>query len=273
MIELIGVIIFSRMDVKGVEEIKKPVVEIKEPVIEQSDKGAVNWTENMITAKGYGVIDSSLPLPQAKLMAQRAAIVDAQRNLLEIIKGVRITSETKVQDMMTKSDYIITRIDGIVKGARMLGEPIVKDGIVEVELGIPLYGDTSSSLAPLFTRRGGKEHMGEAMGNVPMKNIIIDAENAEIKPTLFPRIVDENGNVIFDPSQYPEIARSPYIKYVKKTGEILDELGYGDNIIVKAMKGEGNDIVIKKEDKEKFDIIRKGLDALITGGKLLLMLL
>ena len=257
----------------GVVTPSTSVVKITEPYVEEKEGGKINWTENMITAKGWGVIDTTMPYPQAKLMAQRAAIVVAQRNLLEIIKGVRVTSETKVQDMMTKSDYIITRIDGIVKGARMLGEPVEKDGIVEVEMGIPIYGDSSSSLAPIFTKKEKEKEMVEAMGDVPMKNIIIDAENAQIKPSLFPRIVDEDGNVIFDPSKYPQIASSPYIKYAKKGADILKELGYGDNEIVKAVRGEGGDIVISKKDKKKFDLLKKGLDALIIGGKLLLMLL
>ncbi len=52
-------------------------------------------------------VDSEKPKGKAKLLAERAAVVDARRNLLEIIKGVYITSETVVEDYMVSSDIVV----------------------------------------------------------------------------------------------------------------------------------------------------------------------
>jgi hypothetical protein len=83
--------------------------------------GKVDWSSQFIEAKGESVLDPErFKNPaQAKAMATRGAVVVAQRNLLEIVKGVHVQGETTVEDMMTKRDLITTRVEGIVKGAQI----------------------------------------------------------------------------------------------------------------------------------------------------------
>ncbi len=71
---------------------------------------------------------------QSKLLALRAAKVDAQRNLLETIQGVRIDSETLVKDFLTENDEIRTHVMGKLRGARVVAERILSEGIAEVDL-------------------------------------------------------------------------------------------------------------------------------------------
>lgn len=77
--------------------------------------------------------------PQARLMAQRAARVDAMRKLLEQIKGLRLTSDTLVRDFVTESDEITTRAKGIVIGATEVSRYLHNDElIVEVTMEVPV---------------------------------------------------------------------------------------------------------------------------------------
>ena len=66
----------------------------KEVVIETS-AGGINWSLGIVYAIGYGTANPDLTAAQKRLLSRRAAMVDAQRNLLEITKGVRITSVLK----------------------------------------------------------------------------------------------------------------------------------------------------------------------------------
>ncbi|MFZ8826735.1 MAG: hypothetical protein ACO2OT_07900 [Candidatus Caldipriscus sp.] len=54
---------------------------------------------------------------------ERVAVVDARRNLLEIIKWVHITSETMVEDYMVSSYIVVQKVQSVVKNARIIGKP------------------------------------------------------------------------------------------------------------------------------------------------------
>jgi len=77
--------------------------------------------------------------PQAWLMAERAAKVDAMRRLLEQIKGLRLNSNTLVRDFVTEYDEISAKADGIVIGAMEVGSYLHEDElIVDVTVEIPV---------------------------------------------------------------------------------------------------------------------------------------
>ncbi len=111
-------------------------------VVERLPSGVINWTQGVVTAKGSGAPPTGITIPsQARLMAERAAKADALRNLLEAIKGVRVDSETTVESYTTKSDRVMTRVSGIVIGARVLETRHLSDGGVEVTVGVNLTGE------------------------------------------------------------------------------------------------------------------------------------
>lgn len=109
-------------------------------VIESLPGGAINWTEGYVYADGYGTASPDIKLnAQRRLLSRRAAVVDAQRNLLEITKGVRLTSMTKVSDMMVANDTTATRVRGVVQGAQIVKENYQND-IYSVEMRMPVGG-------------------------------------------------------------------------------------------------------------------------------------
>jgi len=77
---------------------------------------------------------------QERLMAQRAAAADAQRRLVERIKGLRVTSETRVRDFVAESDVIDTEAAATLTGAYQVGKPYFHDDelIVEVTYEVPV---------------------------------------------------------------------------------------------------------------------------------------
>ena len=109
---------------EAVEDIDAAAPRMIEPgeVIEPTPTGDIDWSGNVIRATGTGVVDPNNPIPaQARLMAERAAVVVAQRNLLETVQGVTINSETRVENFMTDYYVIYSRVDGFVKNAQQVG--------------------------------------------------------------------------------------------------------------------------------------------------------
>lgn len=90
------------------------------------------------TAYGEGVppLDTYSPA-QARALAKRAAIADAQRQLATKLYGVKITAKDTVKDAMLKSSVIEARVHGLIKGAAIKNDEY-KDGLYRVEMEIEL---------------------------------------------------------------------------------------------------------------------------------------
>lgn len=117
--------------------------------VETVGPGSINWTSGEVYATGTGAPPPNAANPaQARAMAERAAQVVAYRNLLEVVKGVRVDSETVVENFLTKSDVIRTKVDGIVKGARLVKKHYLSDGSVEVLVAMPMKGEFLNAIVP-----------------------------------------------------------------------------------------------------------------------------
>jgi len=184
--------------------------------------------------------------------------------------------------MMTESDYIYTRVDGVVKGAKPVGEPYEHNGLVEVTLQMSIYD--SAGLAPLLY--GGLEFPAPVdVEDVPDEvtqalmgtgGIVIDASEAETEPRIFPRFVDEDGNVIFDPGSYysPSDPRwAQMLRYVQSKGPaVLKSLGVSEDAwIIKVLGTKDGDLVIGEENKKKLQWLQDGLKIFLKLGKVVLM--
>ena len=75
---------------------------------------------------------------QAKLLAQRAARVDAIRKLSERINGLHITSKTLVKDFVAESDTIHACMDAFLNGMKETDVSYKEDGTCEVTMEVTL---------------------------------------------------------------------------------------------------------------------------------------
>jgi len=117
--------------------------------VETVGQGMINWTSGEVYATGIGAPPPNAVNPaQARAMAERAAQVVAYRNLLEIVKGVRVDSETVVENFMTKSDIIRTKVDGIIRGAMPIKKQYLSDGSVEVTVVMRMKGEFLNAVVP-----------------------------------------------------------------------------------------------------------------------------
>ncbi len=76
--------------------------------------------------------------PQARLMAQRAARVDARLRLAERIKGLRLTPTVLVRDFMAESDLLTTALRDVLRGAAEVATNLCSDQpLAESTLRLP----------------------------------------------------------------------------------------------------------------------------------------
>ena len=119
-------------------------------VVTQLDKGSINYSEQLINAVGIGFVPSNaVNAGQARRMALRIAKQDAMRQLIEIVNGVTLTSETTMSGAMV-DDVINTKVQGFIRGARPVGQPkYLSDTSVEMEYSVPMSGITDIVLPPV----------------------------------------------------------------------------------------------------------------------------
>jgi len=174
--------------------------------VETTSSGKINWTVGEIYATGIGAPPAlSVNAAQSRAMAERAAFIVALRNLLEVVKGVRVDSESVVENFMVKSDVIRTRVDGIVKGARIINTQYLSDGSVEVQVAMPLRGALLDALVP--------ENFGRPTGQQPLKPAPTPPKPADVKPSPQPPkpepIKPEPTKPVIPPASVPEKKPEP----------------------------------------------------------------
>ncbi|MCX5829673.1 MAG: LPP20 family lipoprotein [Deltaproteobacteria bacterium] len=176
---------------------------IESKVAEQSgDKGIINYEDGYVEAVGVGAPpERYMGKPNARPMALRAAQVDAYRNLLEIVQGVRIDANTVVKDFMTESDVIRASVEGLVKGSKVMNKEYLSDGTVEVTVRMNLSGRLSQSIMPKAFDKQPESAPPPPAVSAPSGDIftglVIDARGLAARPAMSPKIVDENGREVY----------------------------------------------------------------------------
>jgi hypothetical protein len=146
---------------------------------------------NQIFEEGYIQVTGISEEGQKRFAAVRAATVVAQRDLLEILEGLRLYGETHVRDGMLQSDQIRTTVQGFVRGAMKCGER---------------YND-SKGYAEVCMRVNirGKGSLYEVILPLIRDKTIMPPETSYYKPKLIPKAVTEAAPA---PSQ-KEVAVTP----------------------------------------------------------------
>ncbi len=191
----------------------------------------VDWNSNVIRATGGGVAPAGArTMAQARMMARRAAITDAYRQLAEYVGGVNVDAETTVDMAAVTSDVIKTRVQATIRGARIVSEGQTSDGGYEVTMEVPLFGVSSLASAvidrpatveafpaqtpnvqpaPVEPYNGGgwttpsttkgssaaKAPDGKAIGS--FTGLIVDCRGLGLKPVMSPVIKNINGSPIY----------------------------------------------------------------------------
>ena len=195
------------------EEVQNSTVTVNE-YVQQNEKASINWdkgSESDVEAIGIGLPPENMGA-RGNVLARRAAVVDAQRNLAEMIQGVQIDSDTVMENLVISSDVVRTKVSALVRGARIIDEGMNEDGSYFVKMRVPMYGVTNSiATAVLPELRGNAEAeplpevTESTLSEQDMKDvrsaaytgIVINAEGMGLEPTFSPVIYDVNGRIVY----------------------------------------------------------------------------
>jgi len=172
--------------------------------VESFENGNIDWTTGVASATGIGAPPAKpANMAQARAMAKRAAVVVARRNLLEIIKGVRIDSLTLVKDFVVQSDIIRNQVNGYLERSQVVDIAYMSDGSVEATVAMKLRGGFSHLVLPESIKsipairepQVTPEKEGESY-----TGLVVDCREFQVKPAMSPKVVDEDGNEVYGSS-------------------------------------------------------------------------
>jgi len=235
------------------------------------EKGSINYGDRTIQAIGIGFIpENVINAGQARRAAMRIAKQDALRQLIEIVNGVNVTSETTVSGAMF-DDMIKTQVQGAIRGARRVGQPsYLSDTSVEVTYEVKM-ADISKVLLPMAdsapTLQYGMENNTNATAasssnaaqtiSGGVTGIIIDGTGLGLRPAMSPRILNQDGSVVYGPSQYSRdyAASNGVVGYAKTLDQAKnDPRVQGNPLIIRGTSIFGSsaaDITISNTDAGK----------------------
>jgi len=231
---------------------------------EQLDKGSINYADRTIQAKGIGFIpQNSINAGQARRSALIIAKNDALRNLIEIVNGVTLTSETTMSGAML-DDVIRTQVEGVIRGAHQMGEPkYLSDSSVEVIYEVAMSGISEVVIpAPVVTQPTGAGATEvpqptmetPAVAAEPYTGVILDGRGLGVRPALAPRILDAGGDVVFGPGNYSReyAVMNGVTGYTKSLDNARKDPRVGANpLVLKVQSASGSnktDVVVSNAD-------------------------
>ena len=196
----------------GAQDLVEPLIVDSRPDVGLVE-GDMDWTNGVLTVYGEGVAPDGITNPvQRRLLGFTAAKVVAYRNLLEIVGEVHVDAQTTVSMAMVSSDSIRARVEGVVKGARVLADSREESaGLFRLAVALDTRGEFADAVLPSATDAAELDAPGASIPAelpeadsvivfVPPKpytGLIVDARGTDLRPAMSPRILDTRGRVLY----------------------------------------------------------------------------
>jgi len=217
-------------------------------LIEEIEFGQIDWSAQFIEARGKVYINDKIePRERAVELAVRGAKAVARANIVEAFSDILVTRTTRVEDLIETTDEVTAYLSGTLKRSKMVGKPAVNETSVEVTMRIPLYNngltdelikktttakDIEIEQVPLPEpyKKGGKMNSSAPLHGLVLPigdsaAIALNFPDGQFKQSLFPIVVDEDGDVVVDMAKYYSKFKNQYGNYVDVATGILKASG------------------------------------------------
>ncbi|MEO1171606.1 MAG: hypothetical protein AAFX94_06090 [Myxococcota bacterium] len=241
-----------RLTVLSALVVMLPLVASAEKYEQAISHGQINWTDKTITVTGSGAPSLKAPnVAVARLNAERAAKLDALRNIVEAVKGVRVSGSQSAGDAMASSGTVESKVEGIVRKFKVLDTKYYSDGGVDVIVQVNIDGVLTQTLVPDAGKTSPK-----APSSGDVTGVIVNATGVDLTPAIAPEIKDESGKRLYHAGAVDEkaVLKHGIISYNKSLDKAMKDSRVGSKpLVVKAVKSaEGSNLVISVADGAKF---------------------
>ncbi len=212
----------------------------------------IDWEKRVVVAHGQGAPDLNAPNPAAaRIGAERAAELDAFRNLLEALGGVKVEGGRTAANLMAKDDALKASVEGVLREFTVVERHYFSDGGVELVVSMPLDGRVAALLVPAAggaraEAPRGKEDVGSGL--------VVVARGLAVTPALAPRLLDPSGRELYGPGfvQVQSLRSNGIAGYLHDlaAAEKSARVG-GKPLTVHAIEAHGSDLVLSAADAKR----------------------
>lgn len=217
--------------------------------------GKVDWTTGIATARGIGIPPKNPVSPlQAKEMTRKAAHAVAQRNLLEVVKGVHIDSTTTINNFIMTNDEVQAKVQGFIHGSRLVKEQEMPDGSFETTVEMKIGGEFSKTVIPPTPSKDTPIYPKRPQ-NIPTSytGLVVDARTLGAHPALAPRILNEQGEEAYSVAYVDRgnVPKDGILSYAPDPASAQSNQRVTNNpLVIKALRADGADLYIRDADAQ-----------------------
>ena len=237
-------------------------------IIELKENGSINWSSGVVQAKGIGIPPTKM---SGNSSVRTTTLTDAKLNafhaILKIIKELRINGNTVVGDYAIQEPAIMSKIENMVKNAKVVKKEYLTDGTVNIEMEVNLRGGFAQLILPKDIKPlDSITLMTKNKTSSPVfTGLVVDAKGLGVRPVMVPRILDENNQEVYGPAF---VSREYAVQqgmsgYARDLKEILkDQRVSVYPLVVKGLRTSGpghSEIVISNADASKLRSISESL--------------
>lgn len=176
--------------------------------LQSFENGYIDWTTGLVTAIGHAAPEINT---EGRAVAMPgSARASAIRNLIAVLKQMKISGDLTVGEYASTHDAILAGIEKIAQDARICRQLYTSALDVEVRVAAPFYGGFLQLVLPDHIRQIPKisqlkQAPAEPVNNTPpavvsakpYTGLIVDARTLNLEPVLYPIIVSEQGREIY----------------------------------------------------------------------------
>jgi len=220
-------------------------------VTEPLTAGQVDWTTGVVRSSARAEAASAGGISARRANAFAAAVQVARQQLRTAIGQLRLDAGRTVESALQGAQDKRQSLEALVAAAEVVQTRYLPQGAVESTVQVPLFGRLAALLWP--ETAAASVPAAEATSGV-YTGIVIDARGLALQPAVFPRILDEDGQVLYAPeSVHTEVAmQQGYVAYISVIDSPQVESRVGKNpLLLRARRAAGParvDVVMSRAD-------------------------
>ena len=177
----------------------------------------------------------------------RAAELAAYRKAAEAINEFQLNSESTVEQGITKNDTIHTKLNVVLRRARIIEEHKGPDGYFYATVRVPIWGVQNSVASAIFEKKTTTQPFPAPKFPQPVGSnssgytgLIVDCRGLGLTKAMSPVIKDDSNQPIYgyENLNYDNVVSQGMATYSTSTSEGVSRAG-SNPLVVKAISVEG----------------------------------